>query len=42
MNTFVIDAAGITVKWVVDEDGTPEALTLRRKSRVDRARVFSR
>ena len=28
MNTLVIDAS-IAVKWVVEEDGTPEALVLR-------------
>ena len=32
MNTFVIDAS-IAVKWVVDEDGTREALTLRQKAK---------
>lgn len=30
MNTFVIDAS-IAVKWVVEEEGTAEALTLRRR-----------
>ena len=29
MNTLVIDAS-IAIKWVVEEDGTAEALTLRR------------
>jgi predicted nucleic acid-binding protein len=29
VNAFVIDAS-IAVKWVVDEDGTPEALALRK------------
>ena len=33
MNTFVIDAS-IAVKWVVDEDGTPEALTLRQRAKL--------
>jgi predicted nucleic acid-binding protein len=33
VNTFVIDAS-VAVKWVVDEDGTPEAPP---KSQVDRA-----
>jgi predicted nucleic acid-binding protein len=33
VNTFVIDA-GIAVKWVVDEDGTPEALTLRQRAKL--------
>lgn len=33
MNTLVIDAS-IAVKWVVEEDGTPEALTLRRRARL--------
>ena len=32
MNTLVIDAS-IAVKWVVEEDGTPEALILRQKAR---------
>jgi predicted nucleic acid-binding protein len=30
VNTLVIDAS-IAVKWVVEEDGTPEALALRQK-----------
>lgn len=30
MSTFVIDAS-IAIKWVVEEDGTAEALALRRK-----------
>ncbi len=29
MTTFVIDAS-VAIKWVVDEDGTAEALLLRR------------
>lgn len=33
MTTLVIDAS-IAVKWVVEEDGTSEALTLRRRSKV--------
>ena len=33
MNTLVIDAS-IAVKWVVEEDGTPEALALRQKARL--------
>jgi predicted nucleic acid-binding protein len=33
VNTLVIDAS-IAVKWVVEEDGTPEALTLRRRTRL--------
>ena len=33
MNTFVIHAS-IAVKWVVDEDGTPEALALRQKAKL--------
>ena len=33
MNTFVIDAS-IAVKWVVEEHGTPEALTLRQKAKL--------
>ncbi len=33
MKTFVIDAS-IAVKWVVDEDGTPQALALREKAKL--------
>lgn len=33
MNTFVIDAS-IAVKWVVEEDNTAEALTLRRRAKL--------
>ena len=33
MNTLVVDAS-IAVKWVVEEDGTPEALTLRRRAKL--------
>lgn len=33
MTTFVIDAS-IAVKWVVEEDGTPGALALRRRARL--------
>ena len=33
MSTFVIDAS-VALKWVVEEDGTPAALVLRRKSRL--------
>jgi len=33
MNTLVIDAS-IAVKWVVEEDGTPEALVLRQKAKL--------
>ena len=33
MNTFVIDAS-IAVKWVVEEDGTAEALALRQSSKM--------
>ena len=33
MNTFVIDAS-IAVKWVVEEDGTPEALALRQRAKL--------
>ena len=33
MNTLVIDAS-IAVKWVVEEDGTPEALALRQRARL--------
>ncbi len=33
MNTFVIDAS-IAVKWVVDEDGTLEALALRQRAKL--------
>jgi predicted nucleic acid-binding protein len=30
---FVIDAS-IAVKWLVEEDGTPQALALRRRARL--------
>jgi predicted nucleic acid-binding protein len=33
VNTLVIDAS-IAVKWVVEESGTPEALTLRRRAKL--------
>jgi len=33
VNSLVIDAS-IAVKWVVEEDGTPEALALRQKSKL--------
>ncbi|MFY9694647.1 MAG: type II toxin-antitoxin system VapC family toxin [Xanthobacteraceae bacterium] len=33
MNTFVVDAS-IAIKWVVEEDGTPEALELRRQAKL--------
>jgi predicted nucleic acid-binding protein len=33
VNTFVIDAS-IAVKWVVEEDGTTEALLLRRRAKL--------
>ena len=33
MNTLVIDAS-IAVKWVVEEDGTPAALALRKQARL--------
>lgn len=33
MNTFVIDAS-IAVKWVVEEDGTPQALALRGRAKL--------
>lgn len=33
MNTLIVDAS-IAVKWVVEEDGTPQALTLRQKARL--------
>jgi predicted nucleic acid-binding protein len=33
VNTYVIDAS-IAVKWVVEEQGTPEALVLRRTARL--------
>lgn len=33
MNTFVVDAS-VAVKWVVEEDGTAEALTLRRRAKL--------
>jgi predicted nucleic acid-binding protein len=33
VNTLVIDAS-VAVKWVIDEDGTSEALTLRKLARL--------
>ena len=33
MNTLVIDAS-IAVKWVIEEDGTPEALALRQNAKL--------
>jgi predicted nucleic acid-binding protein len=33
VNALVIDAS-IAVKWVVDEDGTPEALALRKRAKL--------
>ena len=33
MNTLVIDAS-IAIKWVVEEDGTSEALVLRQKAKL--------
>lgn len=33
MNTLVIDAS-IAIKWVVEEDGTQQALTIRRRARL--------
>ena len=33
MNTLVVNAS-IAVKWVVEEDSTPEALVLRQKARL--------
>jgi predicted nucleic acid-binding protein len=33
VNTLVVDAS-IVVKWVVEEDSTPEALVLRQKARL--------
>lgn len=33
MNTLVIDAS-IAIKWVIEEEGTSQALTLRRKARL--------
>jgi hypothetical protein len=33
VNTLVIDAS-MAVKWVVDEDGTPEALALRQRAKL--------
>jgi predicted nucleic acid-binding protein len=33
VNTFVIDAS-IAVKWVVEENGTAEALVLRQKAKL--------
>lgn len=33
MNRFVVDAS-VAIKWVVEEDGTPHALALRRQARL--------
>jgi predicted nucleic acid-binding protein len=33
VNTFVIDAS-IALKWVIEEDGTPEALALRKRAKL--------
>ena len=33
MNTLVIDAS-IAIKWLIEEEGTPQALTLRRTARL--------
>ena len=33
MKTFVVDAS-IAIKWVVEEEGTPQALALRRNARL--------
>jgi predicted nucleic acid-binding protein len=33
VNTFIIDAS-IAVKWVVKEDGTPQALALRQTAKL--------
>jgi predicted nucleic acid-binding protein len=33
VKTFVIDAS-VAIKWVVNEDGTPEALALRKKGKM--------
>jgi predicted nucleic acid-binding protein len=33
VNTYVVDAS-VVIKWVVEEEGTPEALDLRQKSRL--------
>ncbi len=33
MNTLVVDAS-IAVKWVVEEDGTPQALALRERAKL--------
>lgn len=33
MSTFVIDAS-IALKWVIEEEGTPEALALRQKAKL--------
>jgi predicted nucleic acid-binding protein len=33
VNTLVIDAS-VAIKWVVEEEGTPQALTLRRKAKL--------
>ena len=33
MNTLVIDASA-AVKWVIEEDGTPQALALHQKAKL--------
>jgi predicted nucleic acid-binding protein len=33
VNTLVIDAS-IAIKWVIEEEGTPQALTLRREAKL--------
>ena len=33
MNTLVVDAS-IAVKWVVEEEGTPQALALRERAKL--------
>ena len=33
MSTFVIDAS-IALKWVTEEEGTPEALALRQRAKL--------
>jgi predicted nucleic acid-binding protein len=40
VNTFVIDAS-IALKWVVEEDGTAEALSLRRHAKLIASELLS-
>jgi predicted nucleic acid-binding protein len=33
VNTFVVDAS-VAIKWVIEEDGTPEALALYQRAKL--------